>query len=244
MFHHKHIALGCFCALATIHTAQGASTGLCRVMYTEEEKQQRLPEMHAKVSIIRMQQDVPVKAWCDQFLTSLHTTSQELAKTEQRDILNVYTNTPETSAETILTHPLLLSLIAQISANQDVHDAFSAANKASLPESGKSLEERKAIWTTFREQFCNQIAGLISGKVNTAEQHYWSPKSKEEQGPKLFLENNLHLTLNEEQQTFMRVASALYFIPRAIQRASDPQTDDQYAVLSQETQKKWTNTNE
>jgi hypothetical protein len=203
----------------------------------------------AKDSINFLQNDLTVKAWCNGFLSNLAKVSHELSSTHDGDILKVYTQPSLSTVDDLLNDPTVaaqtLSLATQIYCMVEVGKAFSAAFTASRSRSSDtSIEDCKKHWLAFRTLFGAKVAVVTTPLINTNEQCYWHPSSDEEQGAERFLKENMHLKLTNAQMNTMRAESILYFLARAIQRADAPETDDQYAVLSKETQKEWVGSSE
>lgn len=201
-------------------------------------------EINAAAAITIMQKDDAVKGWCNGFLSNLINASQELAASgDTSDILSVYTNEATGSADALFNNPAIVacatSLATRVYGTDGVMRAYDALSNARSKD--LDLQERKTLWTTFRTIFGAKVSEVAASMVNTDDQQYWHPTTVEEQrkGARYFLEQNMHLRLTPAHTEVIRAESLLYFTSRAVQRATDLETDDQYAVLPKEAQKEW-----
>jgi hypothetical protein len=203
------------------------------------------PKAASLFAIQAMDSNPTIREWCNEFLTGLATASRELATTYASDILSVYTTPGLATAEDLLNDPEIVDHVTNLSTQiyqiDSVGDAFFKAAKA-RPE-GIPVAERKEYWAHCRKLFAAKLTELVTPIINSDGQCYWHPCSPEEQakGAKYFLEQNMNLRLTFEQKNIMRAESLLYFMTRTIQLQEDPETDDKYALIPQEVQKKWTN---
>lgn len=187
--------------------------------------------------------DAKIKDWCNGFLRGLGMAAGQLRASHSADILSAYTLEESGTVDDILNNPVTAActkkFVEQLFQDGEFFEAYCQASGAKSRR--VDMTERKGRWAAFRKIAGERSNEIVGKSINIDGQIYWHPCTQEDQegGPQLFLKNNLHLKLTPDMVTALRAELPLYFLARAIQRANDLETDDQFAVLSKDAQQKW-----